>query len=195
MMFYEEDGEKFGVLNDYDLAALMKPGDRCPNQSGWERTGTVPFMAIELLKHPNGELKRWYRYELESSAWCLAYHMLNERPKEWLNHDFAAVAKEKGDFLTSLSSHVYKPEWAPFEAFLNIWLKTWRSVRQERDDGIIGKKDKIASRFEQDNKVLDDSYIRASTEEAREVVIEGSEIIESLKDNSWVDVKLKGEDA
>lgn len=39
-----------GVLNDFDLAAIMKYGSRSPDKKGWERTGTLPFMALDLLE-------------------------------------------------------------------------------------------------------------------------------------------------
>ncbi|KAG1739397.1 uncharacterized protein EDB91DRAFT_1248752 [Suillus paluster] len=46
MMFYKTDeGVLMGVLNDFDLASLATTKGRLGN----ERTGTVPFMALELL--------------------------------------------------------------------------------------------------------------------------------------------------
>jgi len=46
---YKEEN-KYGVLNDFDLSTIMKPGDRNPNRQGLERTGTLPFMAVQLLE-------------------------------------------------------------------------------------------------------------------------------------------------
>ena len=48
MMYYEQDGKKYGVLNDFDLAAIMAVGERTPKKQGFERTGTLPFMALDL---------------------------------------------------------------------------------------------------------------------------------------------------
>ena len=54
MMYYEQNGKKYGVLNDFDLAAIMTVGERTPKKEGFERTGTLPFMAIDLLRYPDG---------------------------------------------------------------------------------------------------------------------------------------------
>jgi hypothetical protein len=60
-----------GILNDYDLAHLhgrIRP-------TGAERTGTMPFMALDLLteKAWNGQVKRLYRHDCESFAWVLLW--------------------------------------------------------------------------------------------------------------------------
>ncbi|KAG2069346.1 hypothetical protein BDR04DRAFT_1021857, partial [Suillus decipiens] len=64
LMWYWKDGKRIGVLNDYDLSSLID--DRGPR--GNERTGTVPFMAFDLLtaKAQRGEVKHLYRHDLES---------------------------------------------------------------------------------------------------------------------------------
>jgi hypothetical protein len=60
-----------GILNDYDLAHLN--GRTRP--SGAERTGTMPFMALELLSEKawNGHVERLYRHDCESFAWVLLW--------------------------------------------------------------------------------------------------------------------------
>ncbi|KAF8881762.1 hypothetical protein BD779DRAFT_1473240 [Infundibulicybe gibba] len=56
-----------GILNDLDLAQLR---GRLP-PSGTERTGTMPFMALDLLRGPawHGHVEREYRHDAESFAW------------------------------------------------------------------------------------------------------------------------------
>ena len=66
MMYYEHDGKPVGVLNDFDLAAIMNIGKRTPPDQGLERTGTVQYMAVDLLDFPNGEISRRFRHDLES---------------------------------------------------------------------------------------------------------------------------------
>ena len=47
MMYYErDDGELVGVLNDFDLAAVMDVGERTPAKKGLERTGTREFALL-----------------------------------------------------------------------------------------------------------------------------------------------------
>ena len=72
---YRED-DKCGVLNDFDLSTIMEPGDKRPNRrQGLERTGTLPFMALELLLEDgfNGKIPRRYDHEFESFAWVLVW--------------------------------------------------------------------------------------------------------------------------
>jgi hypothetical protein len=76
-MWYRKGGKLIGVLNDYDLSSLANV--LCPQ--GNERTGTVPFMALELLtaKAQRGEVKHLYRHDLESFMWVFAWIFLRYR--------------------------------------------------------------------------------------------------------------------
>ena len=67
---YKEDN-KYGVFNDFDLSITMKPNAPNPNRQGLKRTGTLPFMAVELGF--NGKIPRRYDDELESFAWVLVW--------------------------------------------------------------------------------------------------------------------------
>jgi len=60
-----------GILNDFDLAHLA--GEERP--SGTERTGTIPFMAFDLLTNEawDGNITRQYRHDCESFAWVLLW--------------------------------------------------------------------------------------------------------------------------
>ena len=109
MAIYGPDGKIIGVLNDFDLAAIMEPGDRNPTKKGWERTGTIPFMSLDLLKYFDGQIKRWYRHDLESSAWCLAFHMFEKRPCGWLISDHNLVYKDKRSFIGNSDAYSWEP--------------------------------------------------------------------------------------
>ena len=69
MYAISKDGDPLGIVNDFDLATWI--GHSTTNS---DRTGTIPFMAIDLL---NGGLDqcipRLYRHDLESFCWVLAY--------------------------------------------------------------------------------------------------------------------------
>ncbi|KAG2087331.1 hypothetical protein BD769DRAFT_1617619 [Suillus cothurnatus] len=104
LMWYWKDGKRIGVLNDYDLSSLADdPGPR-----GNERTGTVPFMALDLLTEEGqrGEVKHLYRHDLESFMWCFAWISLRYKegvllPRglrpfdEWANLDAVACGEKK----------------------------------------------------------------------------------------------------
>ncbi|KAI0320236.1 hypothetical protein OF83DRAFT_1040642, partial [Amylostereum chailletii] len=51
-----------GVLNDWDLATV----EGLSSHYGMERTGTLPFMAIELLciQYWEGKIRRLYRHDM-----------------------------------------------------------------------------------------------------------------------------------
>ncbi|KZT73738.1 hypothetical protein DAEQUDRAFT_721192 [Daedalea quercina L-15889] len=62
-------------LRDFDLARLVRVRDSTGPQ-GTERTGTTPFMAIELLEKDywTGKIERLYRHDLEGFVWVVAYY-------------------------------------------------------------------------------------------------------------------------
>ncbi|KAF8217834.1 hypothetical protein K438DRAFT_1656778 [Mycena galopus ATCC 62051] len=68
LMYHEIDGDVYGVLNDFDLALrLGDMGDATSKQ----RTGTKPYMAIDLLvDSPPNHL---YRHDLESFLYVLVF--------------------------------------------------------------------------------------------------------------------------
>lgn len=49
LMYTIVDGRICGVLNDFDLAIIVRPGD--DRKPGEERTGTRIFMARKLVKN------------------------------------------------------------------------------------------------------------------------------------------------
>ncbi|KAF8344019.1 uncharacterized protein EI90DRAFT_3027933 [Cantharellus anzutake] len=69
-LMYKPD-TKCGVLVDFDLARLGKQKEL----SGKDNTGTMPFMALDLLSEKAiiGSVLRLYRHDSESFAWCLIY--------------------------------------------------------------------------------------------------------------------------
>ena len=70
-LMYDKLNEDRGILNDYDLAHL----EGNPRPSGTERTGTMPFMALNLLTEDawEGKIERRYRHDCESFAWVLLW--------------------------------------------------------------------------------------------------------------------------
>jgi len=77
MYYRTKDGTLMGVLNDYDLSSLSTT----TGPQGNERTGTVPFMALDLLtaEGQRGEIKHLYRHDLESFVWVLVWICLRYR--------------------------------------------------------------------------------------------------------------------
>ncbi|KAH7903649.1 hypothetical protein BJ138DRAFT_984464, partial [Hygrophoropsis aurantiaca] len=70
LMYYRDKGNiAVGVLNDFDLSSTKQI------RQGNERTGTIPFMAIQLLKQQStsGHYRHLYRHDAESFMWVLAW--------------------------------------------------------------------------------------------------------------------------
>jgi hypothetical protein len=57
-----------GVLNDFDLA-VTGPSPR----SELERTGTIPFMALELLRSLGKDCRHEVKHDLEASYWIITW--------------------------------------------------------------------------------------------------------------------------
>ncbi|KAK7055341.1 other 1 protein kinase [Favolaschia claudopus] len=68
LMFYEVDGQVYGVLNDFDHA--LRLGKKSESTSK-QRTGTKPFMAKDLLVDEPPE--HLYRHDLESFLYVLVF--------------------------------------------------------------------------------------------------------------------------
>ena len=65
----DDTGEPAGIVNDYDLATWVDH-----STTNTDRTGTIPFMAIDLLDGGlEDRIPRLYRHDLESFVWVLAY--------------------------------------------------------------------------------------------------------------------------
>ncbi|KAG1865728.1 hypothetical protein C8R48DRAFT_833420 [Suillus tomentosus] len=105
LMVYRLRGQFIGVLNDYDLSSFKRDGPR-----GLERTGTLPFIAKDLLTPDAmaGKVEHLYAHDAESLIWvltwvCLRYeggHLLSKkRPLEdWLISDARTCARAKAEF-------------------------------------------------------------------------------------------------
>ncbi|KAG2129039.1 uncharacterized protein EDB93DRAFT_144737 [Suillus bovinus] len=109
LLVYWLNGQWIGVLNDYDLSSTKRDGP-----SGRERTGTVPFMAVDLLSQPGlkGKVAHLYRHDAESLVWVLVWVCLGYRGgkllsngrllDDWLKVDALGCWKEKSAFLFHL---------------------------------------------------------------------------------------------
>ena len=68
---YDTSGtdDHVGIVNDFDLASRADH----PTTND-DRTGTIPFMAIDLLDGGfEDQIPRLYRHDMESFVWVLAY--------------------------------------------------------------------------------------------------------------------------
>jgi serine/threonine protein kinase len=107
MVYKTSGGQWIGVLNDFDLSSTRD------TPSGQERTGTVPFMALDLLTEEGikGQVKHLYQHDAESFIWvltwiCICYEdgvYIGKRTKlhDWLRVDALGCHEKKSGFLNN----------------------------------------------------------------------------------------------
>ncbi|KAJ7845781.1 hypothetical protein B0H13DRAFT_2209083 [Mycena leptocephala] len=69
LMYRVIDGKIYGVLNDFDLSVLTKG----PRSTSNQRTGTEPYMAVDLLVPTGPPPPHLCRFDLESLFYVLVY--------------------------------------------------------------------------------------------------------------------------
>jgi serine/threonine protein kinase len=126
MMFRKKDGKIFGVLNDFDLALFRTN----TTQSSKDRTGTKPFMAIDLLGNPT-DVHR-YRHDLESLFYVIVYvtsryhngqEIDNPPLQDWVDlGEVALKAVKRGFFSDPL------PPTSPFYANFDVCIGKMRKA-------------------------------------------------------------------
>ncbi|KAH8814649.1 hypothetical protein DL96DRAFT_1715829 [Flagelloscypha sp. PMI_526] len=87
----------YGVLNDFDLSSDQST-DGSPKSN--QRTGTAPFMAIDLLKR-DPPPRHLYRHDLESLYYIIICTVCDKRRppiKKWFEVDNDAMADSKTRF-------------------------------------------------------------------------------------------------
>ncbi|PBK63627.1 hypothetical protein ARMSODRAFT_962920 [Armillaria solidipes] len=127
---------KKAILNDFDLAPVMKPGDISPQKKGFERTGTIPFMALELLDKADGEVRWRYRHDLESFAWCLLWcAMAEEFPKMAKYGSITDVCDSKAGLAFGLRWRTAKSGFKPIWKCVVEWVDAL-VVRPSKDEDL-----------------------------------------------------------
>lgn len=141
------DDKVYGVLNDLDLSSLRSDVES-GNRTSFQRTGTPPYMAIELLKNAHSgapPIRHLYRHDLESFGYIIltlcsgnqfnAVSRLIERlPKspfdQWFNPNLSwdYLGSIKQDYLDGPLSLVtdVDPTFRGFIPWLRILLRSFK---------------------------------------------------------------------
>ncbi|KAF8991843.1 hypothetical protein BDQ17DRAFT_1332666 [Cyathus striatus] len=134
MMYREEGGVIYGVLNDFDLCKKMD--NNLSGPSSRQRTGTIPFLAIDLLSRPKAPPAHRYRHDVESFFYVFYYiitsydknALISNPPLEWWFTDVPLnVSKGKSqDFFLNLH-HDPTPTFREFEDYS---LEMFEAIRR-----------------------------------------------------------------
>jgi hypothetical protein len=113
MMFHRNDGKLYGVLNDFDLAVRL---NESPRSTSKQRTGTKPYMAIDLLvAEPPVHLPR---HDLESFLYvlvCLTCQIEGSPLAEWKYLRMDDLYDKKNTVLTNKPFPPIKDEFENFQ--------------------------------------------------------------------------------
>ncbi|TFY79273.1 hypothetical protein EWM64_g4737 [Hericium alpestre] len=114
----DEGGTPSSLLNDWDAAKLVPADETHHIPSAHQRTGTAPFVAIDLLcEDPPPHL---YRHSLESYMyifiWCAIHFNLNGSQAQcihkavegWVHGTWAIIGSQKGQFFASQAAQYRK---------------------------------------------------------------------------------------
>lgn len=94
LMFIRKDHHTFGILIDFDLAVIAD----LPSKNK-RRTGTRPFMAIDLLIKA-GPIVRHYKHDAESFFWVVVYDTAcNGSVNQWSLLPNSTLRAEKMGYL------------------------------------------------------------------------------------------------
>jgi hypothetical protein len=130
-----------GVLNDFDLARLTTPGNVYPR--GFDRTGTTPFLALDLLTKDaqDGKVERRYRHDLESFLWVLMWiaacydNGVESIPDDymyWLDEDINVCCSMKRSTLAA--EIVTTDSYESLTAVTLILLDYWKNFYHRRQE-------------------------------------------------------------
>jgi hypothetical protein len=141
----DEKGKFHGVLTDWDLATVKELGEH----HGDRRTGTVPFMAIDILCDDfwKGKIPRMYRHELEGHVWVLPWVLFQYQDRKytphrlfehWVNMNIVIVQSIKSRFCLDIGSlrrkHAPRESWQeqwPLVPYTMFTLNKLTQLRQE----------------------------------------------------------------
>ena len=124
LMYYRRNGHLFGTLIDFDLAAIK--GLHSENQ---RRTGTRPFMALELLLG-TGTLEHQYKHDAESFFWVTVYDSASQasRVDEWGNLDNTPLSEKKCLYLVAGAQIIPLDANWPDPGPIRHWLRNMRGL-------------------------------------------------------------------
>ncbi|KAJ7243568.1 hypothetical protein B0H12DRAFT_1188494 [Mycena haematopus] len=112
LMFHKIDGKVYGVLNDFDLALRL---EHKPPSTSKHRTGTKPYMAIDLLvPEPPYHL---YRHDLESFLYVLVFLTCRIAGSTFADWEDLAMKELRSEKTAVIANRTFPPTKDLFHRF------------------------------------------------------------------------------
>ena len=147
LMYYRDrDNDKiYGVLNDFDLSHQMTGEHPHPRPASTkQRTGTLPFMAIDFLH--DTPMIHGYRHDMESFMWVILFHIGQYRDgksvglsgpyHKWLLDDRRALLIHKVEIRDMVHDAQAQAAFRPLLRWINKMIamfdKAGRAIRDHK---------------------------------------------------------------
>ncbi len=137
-MYRMQGDEVVGAMNDWDLA---RDGSNPAASPGLEYAGTIPFVALDLLKKPKGEISHQYHHDHEAMLWILLW-VFRKYPEgkeeirdpnldQRVTGDYDACYTEKNSFL--IDSRHLPHDWSSWKEWpiLHSRLNSYHRIHFE----------------------------------------------------------------
>lgn len=152
MCDFQDNGKPYFILNDFDLATVVTEQGEPRAATSNHRTGTLPFMAIELILdmglHQEHAISHRVRHDFESlywsSLWCtsriepVSDSVLKSRIEEktllWEAGEFATIASnkyllmQKGSYFDDFP---FTPKFASYRGLFDQWRCLFSTANAE----------------------------------------------------------------
>ncbi|TFY56161.1 hypothetical protein EVG20_g9035 [Dentipellis fragilis] len=219
LMFNRDKRDQaYGILNDWDLCEEVDTDPKNHTATSRHRTGTLPFMAMELLSD-KPPIHR-YRHDLESFFWILiwaVYHFeLNgkeRRPNDlvnsWMQGTWKEMALAKRDFLAGgdeIVSDLLSKTTLAFRPLIRTWIiplldmlteyySAWkahkaRTLKVMANDPASKKKDEA---FRLDQDYYDDSDDDEDNNKTKNKNVEGKVVGDDNRARGGLDSKIENQ--
>jgi hypothetical protein len=132
MLYLGKDGKVKGVLNDWDMASFKDALGKIDRLlAAHHRTGTPPFMAIDLLDQPPPP--HLYRHELESLFYILLWGALHYDLVAGVRRPTVEVVKRWIDEFDNIrnAKSIFFDNFEQGEKILDAIRPEFQSLRQE----------------------------------------------------------------
>jgi len=137
-----DTGEPEGVLNNYNLASLANCLTTNTNQ-----TGTLPFMALPVIKCIDSRLPRMYKHNAESFFWVFTYISLanveysggtiyiscSDEVAPWFGDNYISHRQLKGYISLAYNTYEVCNSYKRYRATIRSLLAYWVDLARETE--------------------------------------------------------------